>query len=321
MLLTIGLAFAAMPALARDQIITVTSENDAYTRSGDSNYTNGLRISWLDAGNTPPAWLHQLDEWVPLLRLSATTVPVYSLGHNLYTPGDLKPFTSQPAARPYAAHLYGSVGVSSGDLQQVDDVELSLGWVGPGAMGSLVQGRYHELIGAQKPNGWEYQLDDEPTLNAAWQRRWPRRLGITVGRGLISTMPYTGASLGNARTHTTAGAILSWRSDRDQLADLPIRVAPGLPGTGYFTNAKGINWVLFVGAEGRAVARDIFLDGNSFQSSQSVRKKNLVTDLSAGVMLTYQGYQVGYTTVYRSKEYFGQPQAQVFGALSLGYKF
>ncbi|MCA3244498.1 MAG: lipid A deacylase LpxR family protein [Alphaproteobacteria bacterium] len=321
MLLWLILTLLQGPAFAREQIVTLTSENDAYTRTGDGNYTNGLRFSWLDAENVPPAWLRDIADWLPMSALSEASVPVYSLGQNLYTPSNLQPFTAQPADRPYAAHLYGAVGLTSGDIGQVDELELSLGWVGPGALGKAVQTRYHELIGVQKPNGWAHQLHEEPTLGLSWQRRWPRRLALPVGQGLISTMPYVGVSVGNARTHSMAGAILSWRSNRYELADLPIRVAPGLPGTGYFTTAPRVNWVLFAGIEGRAVARDIFLDGNTFDSSPSVRKKNLVSDLSAGVMLTYNRYQLGYTTVYRTKEFYGQPEGQVFGALSLGVKF
>jgi lipid A 3-O-deacylase len=308
-------------AAAREQILTVTSENDAYTRTGDGNYTNGLRLSWLDADNQPPVWLRKIDEFIPGFALARTTIPIYSLGQSIYTPANIVPFTNQPQDRPYAGYTYGSVGVSAGDLNQVDDLELTLGWVGPGAGGEQVQSRYHELIGVQKPNGWEHQLHDEPALGASWQRRWPRRLGVNVGEGLISTMPYLGATVGNVRTHATAGAILSWRSQADILTDMPLRVAPGVPGSGYFTSTEHINWLLFAGVEGRAVARDIFLDGNTFRDSPNVRKRNGVADLSAGVMLTYKRYQIGYTTVYRSPEFYGQPEGQIFGALSLGMKF
>lgn len=315
-------ALLAMPTLAaREQILTLTSENDAYTRTGDNNYTNGLRASWLDADNRPPLWLQTLADLVPGFSLASNTVPNYSIGQNLYTPKNLRTFGPQPNDRPYAAHLYGSVGFSQGDLQQVDDLELSLGWVGPGALGEASQSRWHELVGVQKPNGWAYQLHDEPTVGLSWQRRWPRRLAVPVGQGLISTMPYVGLSLGNVRTHAAAGAILSWRSDAQVLTDMPIRVAPGIPGTGYFSTAPRLNWLVFTGVEGRAVARDIFLDGNTFTESPHVRKRNGVMDLSAGVMLTYQRYQVGYTVVHRTQEFAGQPEGQTFGALSLGFKF
>lgn len=308
-------------AWAADQILTMTSENDAYTRNGDGYYTNGMRFSYLDGDNTPPAWLRAIAYKVPMFSMASATIPLYSIGQSIYTPADIRPFTAQPNDRPYAGYVYGSVGVSAGDMRHVDDLELTAGWVGPGAAGETVQRRYHEAIGIQKPNGWAHQLHDEPALGASWQRRWPRRLAIPLGQGLISTMPYVGTTVGNVNTHTTAGAVLSWRSDRAMLTDMPLRVAPAVPGTGYFDASNGLNTLLFVGVEGRAVARNIFLDGNTFVESPSVRKRNGVADISAGVMLTYKRYQVGYTAVYRSPEFFGQPQGQVFGALSLGMKF
>ena len=319
--LLLGLLAASGVVQAGEQILTITSENDAYTRTGDGNYTNGLRASWLDADNRLPPLLESIAEHVPFFETASSTVPLYSIGQSIYTPANIEPFTEQPNQRPYAGYVYGSVGLTAGDLERLDDLELTLGWVGPGAMGEAVQKRYHEMIGAQKPNGWDHQLHDEPALGVSWQRRWPHRLSVPVGNGLISTMPYVGATLGNVRTHASVGATLSWRSDAAMVTDTPIRVAPAIPGTGYFSTTPHINAMVFAGLEGRAVARDIFLDGNTFQDSPSVRKRNGVADVSAGVMVTYKRYQVGYTTVYRTPEYYGQGQGQVFGALSVGMKF
>jgi lipid A 3-O-deacylase len=197
--------------------------------------------------------------------------------------------------------------------------------VGPNAGGKPVQKRYHEVINVQKPNGWAHQLRNEPALGVSWQRRYPRRLEVPVGNGLISTMPYAGVTLGNVHTNANVGAILSYRTDANMIIDTPVRVAPGIPGTGFFSTTPRLNAMVFTGVEARAVARNIFLDGNTFVDSPSVRKRNGVADVSVGVMLTYKRYQVGYTTVYRTPEFFGQGggqgNGQYFGALSAGMKF
>lgn len=52
---------------------------------------------------------------------------------------------------------------------------------------------------------------------------------------------------------------------------------------------------MFVGAEGRAVGRNIFLDGNSFKDSPAVDKKPFVTDAIAGVAFTYSKVRLSYT--------------------------
>ncbi len=306
----------------QEQILTLTTENDAFTRSGDRYYTNGLRASWLDADGIPPGWVRAIARHVPLFAEANATIPRYSLGQSIFTPRTIKPFTAQPQDRPYAGYLYGTAALTAGNGQQLDDLELTAGWVGPGAMGEAVQSRWHELVGVQKPNGWRSQLHDEPALGLAWRRKWPAwATANPVAATRLAFTPYVGATVGNVYTNAGAGGIVSWQLRGDSPADVPIRVAPGIPGTGYFTTSDRVNLLLFAGAEGRAVGRNIFLDGNTFRSSPSVRKKNLVGDLSGGVMVTYQRYQIGYTTVYRTQEFFGQPEGQVFGALSVGVKF
>lgn len=80
-------------------------------------------------------------------------------------------------------------------------------------------------------------------------------------------------------------------------------------------------WYLFAGAQGRAVARDIFLDGNTFSSSHSVDKKTFVADFQAGAAVIYRGVRLAATQVYRTREFDGQPQADRFGAISLSVRF
>jgi hypothetical protein len=78
---------------------------------------------------------------------------------------------------------------------------------------------------------------------------------------------------------------------------------------------------LFAGIEGRAMARNIFLDGNTFTDSPSVDKKTLVYDANVGVSLTYGKTQISYTLNWRSREFFAQDKSSLFGAISIGYKF
>jgi hypothetical protein len=65
-------------------------------------------------------------------------------------------------------------------------------------------------------------------------------------------------------------------------------ILPGYSGTSYLAGARaGVNfgWDLFFGTQGRAVARNIFLDGNTFQNSRSVSKEPVVADLIIGAEL------------------------------------
>jgi lipid A 3-O-deacylase len=99
-------------------------------------------------------------------------------------------------------------------------------------------------------------------------------------------------------------------------------VRPAIPGNGYFYIPDNeISWSGFVGAEGRAIAHNIFLDGNTFENSPSVDKNIGVLDLNAGVTLSYGQSQISYTLNWRSKEFDDQNNDSVFGAISIGYRF
>ena len=65
----------------------------------------------------------------------------------------------------------------------------------------------------------------------------------------------------------------------------PPRVRPALAGSGMFRPTGQFSWYVFGGAEGRVVARDIFLDGNTFRDSLSVDKKRFVADFQVGLVV------------------------------------
>jgi lipid A 3-O-deacylase len=69
--------------------------------------------------------------------------------------------------------------------------------------------------------------------------------------------------------------------------------------------------------DGRAIARNLFLDGNSFEASRHVEKEPLVGDLELGLAVAVDRFRLSFTHVFRSKEDRTQPQSQQFGAINL----
>ena len=94
-----------------------------------------------------------------------------------------------------------------------------------------------------------------------------------------------------------------------------------MPGTASFRPEDSFAWYFFVGAEGRAVARDIFLDGNNFRESPSIDSKPWVTDFQAGLAVLFQRVRVSYTQIIRTPEFEGQQRPDFFGSLSLSARF
>lgn len=78
---------------------------------------------------------------------------------------------------------------------------------------------------------------------------------------------------------------------------------------------------VFARVDGRAVARNIFLDGNTFSDSYSIGHNVFVADLSAGVAVNLRNTKLAYAVVYRTEEFEEQDGGQLFGTLSLNWTF
>ena len=78
---------------------------------------------------------------------------------------------------------------------------------------------------------------------------------------------------------------------------------------------------VFARVDGRAVAHNIFLDGNTFGDSPSADRKVLVGDVSVGASVNYRNTKLTYALVYRTKEFEAQKEAQLFGSISINVPF
>lgn len=306
------------------KFITFNSENDMYGSGSDRNYTNGARVTFFDFDASIPQFAHVLDRLVPTFSINETTGIYYSLGHNLFTPKDIDVAAAQPDDRPWAAFLYASAGLTSFTRNHVDNIEATLGVVGPAALGEQVQKAIHRHVSdSPMPKGWSHQLKNEPVLMLSWERSWPERYGFETLGWTSAATPYFGATVGNAYTYANAGMTFSLSPFEGRFQDTPVRVRPAMPGTGAFVIPENtFSWYLFGGVEGRAMARNIFLDGNTFTDSHSVDKKPFVADLTAGVALTYSKVRLSYALVYRTKEFDEQTNdGDMFGTVTLGIRF
>lgn len=307
----------------KKNVLTVVVENDCLGGGTDKNYTSGVRANYTRIGAEFPAIAHKIDRLIPTFSINRTSSLYYSFGQSLYTPRDIRQAEADPDDRPWAAFLYGSIGMVTVTDNHTDEVEATLGVIGPAALGGPAQKFIHKhLTDSPQPMGWSHQLKNEPGLMLAWQRAWPVFEAGRVDDLFWSVKPYFGATLGNVHTYGDAGFLVRLSPFDSRWQDTPLRVRPSMPGTGiYEIPRRAWSWSLFGGLEGRAVARDIFLDGNTFANSPSVDKKPFVADATAGLSLTYDQTRLSYMVVYRTKEFDGQDHPQIFGAVSLGLRF
>lgn len=303
--------------------LSISVENDVLGGGTDQFYTSGVRLTYFNSGFDVPDVMEDLDDFIPTFDVNTTTSTFYTIGQNLYTPEDITVRANQDDDRPWAGFLYGSIGLMTVDNNHFDELELTLGVVGPPAFGEQTQKFVHSHVtSSPTPKGWSNQLDFEPGLILSWQRRWPRAFRYDLGNYRFRAEPSIGASIGNIYTYAETGLMFSFSPDRDIIQDAPPRVRPAMPGSGYFdTPDDGWSWQLFAGATGRAVGRNIFLDGNTFKDSHSVDKNNFVGDLTGGLAFTLGDYRLAYSINYRSDEFKNQSDDSVFGSLTLSTRF
>jgi lipid A 3-O-deacylase len=309
-------------AKPNEQFLTLTLENDLFGGGGDRNYTSGVRLTWFDTGTESPYAMRMVDRLVPMFSINETTSVYYSIGHNLYTPRNILTSVPDPRDRPYAAFLYGAAGLTSITKNRMDNLEATLGVIGPAALGRPIQKFVHRFSDSDDPQGWGSQLDNEPGVMLSWQRLWPETYTAEVQDMHFRVSPYIGTTLGNIYTYANTGLLFQFMPQAYKWQSAPLRVRPSMPGSGYFSVPEHtFSWSIFAGLDVRAVGRNIFLDGNTFHDGPSVDKKPLVGDANMGVAFTYGHTQLSYTLNVRSEEFHGQPRPDLFGAVGLGYRF
>jgi len=301
----------------------VTLENDMFGSDTDRHYTHGTRFSLAPPEGEVSDWLRDVAGYFPFFSDDGRLRSSYALGQNMYSPADITLTDPADMDRPYGGWLYGSFGLVSDMEEQVDTFELTLGMVGPASLAEPTQKFVHRVVGSAKPMGWDHQLKNEPGLVVTYERKWHRFINVETGVfGLdLDTSPYAGVSLGNIFTHVEAGTVFRFGQDLEKDRGGPPRIRPSLPGSDYYTSTDGFVWYLFAGGGARAVARNIFLDGNTLADSYSVDKKPFVFDVQAGLAMRYHDVRVAFTQIIRTKEFKKQQSPDRYGAITVSYQF
>lgn len=311
-------------------VFTLYFEND-YFGGEDQHYTNGVKASWVSGDLTEwgeEGWRRTVIEALPFVNQPDRQKNFgISLGQNIYTPQDTTLRIPDPDDRPYAGWSYLELSFISKTERVMDTVAIQLGVVGPHSYAEDTQRIVHEWINDEVPRGWDSQLKDEPGINLIFERKWRlygRAFGDFCG---IDFVPHVGVSLGNVQTYANAGGMA--RLGFNLPSDFGVDLIRGGGAVSTPVNdrdprvAVNRNWSFFIfgGADGRAVARDIFLDGNTFRDSPDVDKKPFVGDAYYGIGVILGTWQLTYTEVVRTIEFEGQDDMSYFGSVTLSKSF
>jgi lipid A 3-O-deacylase len=316
----LGAAAQAEPPQDPHGILTLQVENDAVsTRRGttDEYYTSGLRLGYTTGTNGVPAFLGDLGRTVwgdGVQRIS------FDISQSIFTPHNTQLNPPDPRDRPYAAWLRGDVQLLTDKDDSRSVLGISLGVVGPAALGRQVQNGFHSLIGDPSTKGWDSQLKNEPAFQLLAGRTY--RLPLTQFGGVeTDVLPGLTIGVGNVRDYVQAGFVLRLGQGLNSDYGVP-RIEPGFSGSDAYTPTRPFAWYVFAGGSGQAVGRDLFLDGSTWQSSPNVGHRVFVGEAEVGAAVMFAGVRITYVQVFQTPE-FNRQRSGVFnfGSLSASVRF
>lgn len=314
-------------------IHNVYLENDLFSDT-DSDYTNGIRYS-LAAAQTEKVEDSKLPTFLKKANTKfinfyksiypkqdlATTQFIATFAQRMYTPRDKSPVNIIPDQRPYAGWSYLGMATHIRLGKRLDTLEIDLGVIGPAALGKEIQDKVHDLRGITKFKGWDNQLANEIGFSLIFERKQKTRnipLYFNMEADIIG---HWGASVGNVATYLNGGVEvrigLKIPDDFGTSALRPGGDNSAPKSTFKDTSQFGIH--LFTSIDARLVARDIFLDGNTFEQSHSVEKKDLVADAALGLSFDKGHFKVSFARIFRTKEFDLQPKYHSYGSIAVSY--
>lgn len=324
--------------------VRIYQENDyfnPFSEGTDRYYTHGQKVEWLPPRRADEDFLPGIThaDWCRLVcgkgAGEGNVDAGFAVGQNMYTPADITNPAPQPFDRPWAGLLYASriarisYKVPSWGLQRQDRIEVSLGIVGPASFAEELQIWWHSVIDADRPNGWDNQLRNEPVLQLRYETalRWPQEDG-----GNADFIARGRANLGNALTSLEAeGTVrIGWNLSGFgvQAIGQPLRLAAAGKAARP-TARRGTRWPasanLFLRGAVRAVARNIVIDGNTFVDNDiRIDRTPFVPEFAAGVeMNVVNDIWLSFQFIHRGSEFEDRlgraAPAQQFGAFTLAW--
>jgi len=230
------------------------------------------------------------------------------IGQDLYTPATSKTNpVPAPGSRPNAGWLYLSQTARSLRVSRSDELTLTFGVTGRPSLGKFTQTIAHNAAPTfNRPSDWSDQVGFEPGLAARYEQR--RRIGQDDRAIGFDVIPRFALTAGNVSTAAEIGVQTrtGWHLRHPWLPrDGPLEIA------------------LIGGVSARAVARDLFLDGNTFRDGPHVGHEVFVGSGEIGVLIRFRALSLAYRAVNDTRSYAAGPKwhpwASIVGGVTFGH--
>jgi lipid A 3-O-deacylase len=324
-LIAAATVLTAANLLAADKsTLSLTIENDSFFGT-DRYYTQGTRLQYMHRPNEIPNWFGTALTNMANLGMSVESTRIgFAVGQELYTPSRLRPSAPILTDRPYAGWLHASLILRrSGTFDPIpqmavqDEFELTVGVVGPESYAEETQKWWHHMWDYTIPQGWRNQLHTEPALQLYFNRAF--RVGYESKNYLgIEMIPNVKVAVGTIYDYIEFGSTFRFGYNlpkdfvRSPLESYSTHPSDNPPSWGAY---------LFTGMDGRAVAHNMFLDGNNWRRSQSIGKENFVADFRFGGAIRYKDLEFVASAVHRTREFKGQVADENFLSITTQWHF
>ena len=305
-------AVAQQADSGRIHTLSIRADNDAFDfwqsppERPDEDYSSGVQVIY-DNGWSPwwakHIWLgtRQCVGATPNCRTSREWI-----GQDMYTQERNADYSLKTVGeRPAAGWLYYGEELRRIGQSDAQLLDLTYGVTGPPSLAQYTQEFAHSLSPHyDRPIDWSHQLAFEPGFIATYEVDKLLTL-LAVGPMAVQAIPSAAATAGNV--FTRASGKLETRLG----LDLP---NPWLP----IVNSEQPEIIASGAITGFAVARDLFLDGNTFRGGPRVGHEPVYLEREAGITVSYRRVSLGYRAVFDEKTY-ATGHAHAWGSLTGGF--
>ncbi len=286
----------------------------------DRFYTNGVGIEI----SMTPSFSDELasrlappDQW---------TAPRFGLGlavkQLIFTSSDITDPNPPMDDHPYSGYLYFAFSFQRADAEKRDHFELDLGVVGERSQAEMIQKFIHNAFPNQDdPQGWATQTANELAINFTYERTWKTRRAQASGVE-FEMLPALGFDLGNISTR--AKGRITLRLGHNLPDDFGPASLLGIKDHTVIANDWGegdFSFYIYTTLGMDVVARDLFLDGNTFATSRTVDSEPFVAQASVGIITRYKSLYFGWSQTYQTENFESQPSGQAWGSIVLGCSY
>ena len=300
----LALLFWSVSTLAqkpRHHYLQITSDNDSYTLTGrDGYYTNGLKLLY--------GWNSNKDS-------ANNTIHSIEIGQLMYNAKNGSYRHLFELDRPVTAFLYASYKEAHFNTRKdLLSWAVTLGTIGPPALGRELQKTIHSLFNMYQPEEWNYQLKTEIGLNADF--RYSPSIQLSKNPySRLKLLPVFKASLGNTFTGASLGPVLTLghMNSNDQTIFWNSHLNGDQKESFFYVHPELVLGIYDATVQGGLFRKD---KGPYTSKLNHIRYRQSVGWMSSGDL-----FSLGLALVYEQRVAKTQIRNQWYGKIKLGFSF